>query len=424
MAKKFTQLPAVQSLTSADILAVVNGGESKKATVAQVRDFLADGTPSTTLYVDSGGSVNGDGTILAPFASINAALAVAVGGLYVIQVGPGEFDAGAVAEVPSGVAITGTPNTKITATELRLKDNTSINGVELNVPTITANGTSAAGPTTVVQLTNVSTSTPTTITNNGSFTRFITNNGSFTSLTINGGPNNSVTTNNTSVTSSLTVNNVKNFSATASAFLNINLNDTIASLGASQVAGAVTASNGSQFNASSDSYPKQGLTLASGSTQASETPALGDLSGGYPSPVVAKIQGTAVSGTVPTAGQVFAYNSATVQWEPRNPTQAVVLQAVATDGATVVGGVYFPQSVTLTTGSLAYIGGANTNDTVTLKLTPIGGGNPSATWTRVGQLANVALSQASQIAAGWYDLVLAGANSSTTAFARGLYLVS
>ena len=66
----------------------------------------------------------------------------------------------------------------------------------------------------------------------------------------------------------------------------------------------------------------------------------------------------------------------------------------------------------------------NTNDTVTLKPTPIGGGNPSATWTRVGQLANVALSQASQIAAGWYDLVLAGANSSTTAFARGLYLVS
>lgn len=42
MAKKFTQLPAAQNLTSSDIIAVVNGGESKKATLDQVGTFVAD----------------------------------------------------------------------------------------------------------------------------------------------------------------------------------------------------------------------------------------------------------------------------------------------------------------------------------------------------------------------------------------------
>lgn len=44
--------------------------------------------------------------------------------------------------------------------------------------------------------------------------------------------------------------------------------------------------------------------------------ATGDLSGSYPSPTVAKIQGRVVASTAPTSGQVLAWNSGTSQWTP------------------------------------------------------------------------------------------------------------
>jgi len=44
--------------------------------------------------------------------------------------------------------------------------------------------------------------------------------------------------------------------------------------------------------------------------------ASGDLSGTYPSPTVAKIQGTAVSSSAPTNGDLLRYVSGTTQWEP------------------------------------------------------------------------------------------------------------
>lgn len=44
--------------------------------------------------------------------------------------------------------------------------------------------------------------------------------------------------------------------------------------------------------------------------------ASGDLSGSYPSPVVAKIQGVAVSATAPASGQIMSYNGS--QWQPTN----------------------------------------------------------------------------------------------------------
>ncbi|HRH33521.1 MAG TPA: tail fiber domain-containing protein [Catalimonadaceae bacterium] len=48
-------------------------------------------------------------------------------------------------------------------------------------------------------------------------------------------------------------------------------------------------------------------------------PASGDLSGTYPNPAVAKIQGTAVSATTPTTGQVLAFNGTTALWQNPAP---------------------------------------------------------------------------------------------------------
>ena len=46
--------------------------------------------------------------------------------------------------------------------------------------------------------------------------------------------------------------------------------------------------------------------------------ASGDLSGTYPSPTVAKLQGRGVSVTAPADGQVLRYNNGSSQWEPYN----------------------------------------------------------------------------------------------------------
>lgn len=69
-------------------------------------------------------------------------------------------------------------------------------------------------------------------------------------------------------------------------------------------------------------------------------PASGDLAGTYPSPTVDAIQGVTVSAAAPSNGQVFQYNSGTLQWEPTTITTASPSTFVYRQGGIAAGNVY------------------------------------------------------------------------------------
>lgn len=104
----------------------------------------------------------------------------------------------------------------------------------------------------------------------------------------------------------------------------------------------------------------------------------------------------------------------------QNGAREITLNGLDTTGSTVIGSVYIPIETTLTSASVAYIGGLLDTATVHLSLTA-SDGTASATWSRTGTLGNQVIDSVATLTAGWYDIVLSGV-SGATVFARGLYL--
>ena len=102
----------------------------------------------------------------------------------------------------------------------------------------------------------------------------------------------------------------------------------------------------------------------------------------------------------------------------------VALNGSAPGVSTNIGGIYIPASTTVTTKSLAYIGGSTVSEVAVLKLVPINSVTVSASWAVTGTLTSVSLSSPVTLGPGWYDLILETGTTSQTAFGRGLYLTS
>lgn len=98
------------------------------------------------------------------------------------------------------------------------------------------------------------------------------------------------------------------------------------------------------------------------------------------------------------------------------------LNGIANGVATSIGSIYIPAAITISTDSLAYIGGSTASETAILKLVPINTATVSASWTRTNILGSVALASPVALGVGWYDIILETGTGTQTGFARGLYI--
>jgi hypothetical protein len=366
--------------------------------------------PDRTYFVSvSGSDAQGNGSILSPFATIDAAI-LAIGGSsnpsnpYAISVGPGSFGStGAPLTVPGGVSIIGTPGTTINASTITIGDS-QVSYARFNTTNITIN----SGSTAYANGVTFTSPGPSATIGGAGGTFYVTNVEGDKAITYS----NATIIDRSSNYKSVSIQNSANYSSVASAYLSISVAGSTANVAASTISGEVSTSGSTTITNSQVG----GNISATGGTLAVRGSSLEGAVNGSGGANLSLSLDSYPQGGSSLSGGAAVTNSTIV---PQN----VVLNGTATDSnAIVVGSLYFPQPRTLTASSLAFIGGFSALDTTTLTLVPSGGGSAIATWSRVGVLGNQALTGGGSIsAAGWYDLILTP-GASGTAFAQGLYL--
>jgi hypothetical protein len=331
--------------------------------------------PTRSLYVSPLGSVTGSGIILAPFASIDAAvLAIGSGSSsgspYAIVMEPGNYNEPPLT-LPPHTTLIGQGGARVTTPSLVMENITEISNVTLSTPVIYMGPDNSVSN--VSKLTNVTLDQSTSIT-----VQHISSVVRATGITgrapveYAGPPGGGATIVNSNSTYEYTVNvtNVSDYSANANSYLNLNIDNSStdivgstlsgpltasngsnlnvvgSNLGAlvssasvvamgnstvredinaqdgavrllgTPVSGSITGSNGANINLSAESYPQRGLSLLAGALFSGISIADGDLSGSYPAPSVSRLRGYEVSTTPPVNDQVLTWNGGSSTWTP------------------------------------------------------------------------------------------------------------
>ena len=332
--------------------------------------------PRRTYHVSALGSdVTGSGSILAPFASINAAILAIGGGSssgvpFSISVEPGFYNEPALT-IPPYTEIVGQGNPRISAPQVVMKDVTEVNSVTINSPQIYAGDNNSVSTrnffnnVTLDQSTSIITQNVNTVVN-------ITNMVGKSPVQYTGpaGGGSIISDKGSTYEQIVNITNVNNYNSSANAYLTLNIDSSTTNFVGSSFSGPVTASNGSGLSVagskmggiiasassvaignstvqgsvnatggsvnisgspitggvtgssnagiqlSTDSYPRAGLALFGGATFASLSEASGDLSGSYPAPEVVRVRGRSVSQAVPSSNQVLMWSAVSSSWGP------------------------------------------------------------------------------------------------------------